>query len=419
MGKDYYIKLFLVIILVGETLVLTESRGKGGGLRDGDGISEIPGPGEKVFNILSFDAKADGITDNVEAFMGAFRAACDHPGKARVLIPQGTFAVSQVVFAGPCKGTGPMVMQIVGTIMAVPDVSMYPEPEWLIFEDLNGLVIFGGGVVDGQGAQVWEYADCDKNPNCARLSASIVLKRVTNGSIRRITSLNPMGFHFFITRCKNIRMQRLNIKAPGDSPNTDGVHISSSDLIKLSRSRIATGDDCVGILQGSTQIAINKIVCGPGHGISIGSLGKYENEEDVSGVQVKNCTLRDTTNGLRIKTFPFKPNVTPIKASGFLFEDIAFERVKNPIIIDQEYCGSGHSCVKGPSKIRISDIFFHNIRGTTISPKAIDILCSSAVPCQNIYLNNINIAGVSGPTTGSCVNAKINHFGLQFPPVNC
>lgn len=101
--------------------------------------------------------------------MGAFRAVCDHPGKGRLLIPAGKYAVSQVVFAGPCKTIGPIVVQITGTILAVPDVSMYPEPEWLVFEHISGLVIFGGGVVDGQGAQVWKYADCNSNPDCSRL----------------------------------------------------------------------------------------------------------------------------------------------------------------------------------------------------------------------------------------------------------
>lgn len=101
--------------------------------------------------------------------MGAFRAACDHPGKARLLVPRGQFAVSQAVFAGPCKGPGPMVVQITGIVKAVPDISMYPDPEWLTFERLNGLVIFGGGTIDGQGAQLWKYADCNQNSNCARL----------------------------------------------------------------------------------------------------------------------------------------------------------------------------------------------------------------------------------------------------------
>ncbi|KMS95591.1 hypothetical protein BVRB_006790 [Beta vulgaris subsp. vulgaris] len=413
-----YMKNILFFILLGVSNILIEAKGRGG-IRDGDGISLVPAPDEKVFNLENFDAVGDGETDDVEAFMGAFRAACDHPGKARLLIPAGQFAVSQVVFAGPCKGPGPIVVQITGTVKAVPDISMYPEPEWLIFERLNGLVIFGGGTIDGQGAHVWKYADCNINPQCARLPSSIVLKNVNNASIRRITSLNPMGFHYFITTSTNIRMQRLHIKAPGDSPNTDGIHISSSNLVKIARSRIETGDDCIGILQGSTRLAINKITCGPGHGISIGSLGKYEDEEDVTAVQVKNCTLRDTTNGIRIKTFPFKPNVIPIRASGFLFKDIVMDNVKNPIIIDQEYCGRGHSCVNGPSKIKLSDIFFHNIRGSTASSEAISIKCSSAVPCQNVHLHNINLMGLKGPATASCVNAKINFLGIQVPFLKC
>ncbi|XP_021770655.1 exopolygalacturonase-like [Chenopodium quinoa] len=248
---------------------------------------------------------------------------------------------------------------------------------------------------------------------------SIVLKGVTNASIRRITSLNPMGFHFFITTSKFIRLQRLHITTPKDSPNTDGIQISSSDQVRVSRSRIETGDDCIGILQGSTRLSINKVTCGPGHGISVGSLGKNEDEEDAKGVQVKNCTLRGTTNGIRIKTFPFKPNVIPIKAFGFLFKDIVMKSVQNPIIIDQEYCGGGHSCVNGPSKIRLSDIFFHNIGGSTTSSQAINIKCSSAVPCQNVHLHNINLIGLKGPLSASCINAKINFFGLQVPTLKC
>lgn len=312
-----------------------------------------------------------------------------------------------------------MVVQISGTVVAVSDVSMYPSPEWLTFTDIDGLVILGGGTVNGQGEKIWKYNDCADNSNCARLSSSIVLQNVTNGSIRRITSLNPMGFHFFVTDSKKIRLQRLNIKAPADSPNTDGVHISDSDEVSISRSVISTGDDCVGILQGSTRIQINKVHCGPGHGISIGSLGKHADEDDVRGVQVKNCTIRDTTNGIRIKTFPYKPEIVPIKASGLLFEDILMENVRNPIIIDQEYCGRGHSCVNAPSKIELSDIHFYNIRGSTITPEAISIKCSSAVPCNNVYLSDINLTGVNGPTTGLCVNANINTAGVQIPPVHC
>ena len=74
---------------------------------------------------------------------------------------------------------------------------------------------------------------------------------------------------------------------------------------------------------------------------SIGSLGKYQDEKDVVGIIVKNSTLLNTDNGLRIKTWPGSP---PSEAKGILFQDIILKNVKNPIIIDQLYCPSGSAC---------------------------------------------------------------------------
>ncbi|GAB4851321.1 hypothetical protein Ancab_030616 [Ancistrocladus abbreviatus] len=419
MAKIEKASLTGVILLLCVACVPIDAKGKGG-LVDGDGIGLIPAKDEKIFNVLTFGAKPDGKTDNVEAFMEAWRAACQNPGKSRLLVPAGVFAVSAIIFGGPCKATPPIVFQLSGTLKAVTDISMYASPEWLLFEDIKGLVIFGGGAVDGQGPKMWAMNDCKTNPSCSRLPSSIILNKVTDASVRRIASINPMGFHYFISQSSNIRMQRLRIIAPDSSPNTDGIHISQSDNVRIGRSAIETGDDCVGILQGSTRITINQVTCGPGHGISVGSLGKYADEEDVSGIQVKNCTLKGTDNGLRIKTWPFKPNVIPIRASGFLFQDIIMKDVKNPIIIDQEYCGGAKSCKMPPSKIRLSNVFFYNIKGTSRTPEAIDVKCSSAVPCDNVHFHDINLsAEQGGPTTAVCTNAKVNVAGPLMPPVKC
>lgn len=72
---------------------------------------------------------------------------------------------------------------------------------------------------------------------------------------------------------------------------------------------------------------------------SVGSLGKYENEEDVYGITVKNCTLVGTENGIRIKSWP--AGKTPSKASSMIFQNILMNNVRNPIVIDQQYCPSG------------------------------------------------------------------------------
>lgn len=66
----------------------------------------------------------------------------------------------------------------------------------------------------------------------------------------------------------------------------------------------------------------------------MGSLGKREDETNVKGITIRNCTLSGTTNGARIKTYHDSPK---IEATSIVFEDLVMNGVKNPILIDQHY----------------------------------------------------------------------------------
>ncbi|KAL6519803.1 hypothetical protein OROMI_032697 [Orobanche minor] len=378
-----------------------------------------------IFNVLDFGAKPGKPQESTQAFMHAWEAACNYVGSvARMVVPPGVYKLGQVVFQGPCKSRTPVVILLQGTVQAVSDVSAYPDQGWIQFEEINGLVLTGGGTIDGQGQNVWQYNDCKTNPACTHLPPSIYMSKVHNAKIKSIKIINSMGFNIHITQCYLVRLHSLVIDSPDDSPNTDGLHISKSNTIKLSRSLIKTGDDCISVGQGSTNITVNKLTCGPGHGISmgllffhnlwkqfsVGSLGKVPNEMDVRGLIVKNCTLIGTTNGLRIKTWP---NSSPSTASGMLFKDIIMQNVKNPIVINQNY-GSGSS---KPSLVKIRDIIYQNIRGTTTSPIAINLICSSSVPCQNLRFQDINLQHIGDERVSStCANARVGYFGVQCPP---
>lgn len=162
---------------------------------------------------------------------------------------------------------------------------------------------------------------------------------VENAVVRDIHSINSKHVHFKVFACNNMIFSDVNITAPGNSPNTDGIHISRSTNIHIFDSNIAIGDDCIAIITGSNNINISGITCGPGHGISIGSLGNSPNES-VHDIHVKNCTLISTQNGVRIRTWG-SSNVGNI--TNIIFEDIIMKKVSNPMFIDQHYCPT-HNC---------------------------------------------------------------------------
>jgi galacturan 1,4-alpha-galacturonidase len=101
-----------------------------------------------------------------------------------------------------------------------------------------------------------------------------------------IHSLNSKYFHFNIFSPKNVIVRNITITAPEDSPNTDSIHMGDISNVTITNTTIGTDDDCISIGPGTTNLTITDVKCGPGHGISIGSLGKYKDEKDVSSTSV-------------------------------------------------------------------------------------------------------------------------------------
>ncbi|OMO98563.1 Glycoside hydrolase, family 28 [Corchorus olitorius] len=372
------------------------------------------GPDVKTFNVLDYGAKADGTTNNAFAFIKTFEEACNFNGNAMMVIPDGKFLVGSVNFEGPCMNPSPLIIQVNGYILATPTLFGYPQVDWFNFQKINGLILTGHGTFHGQGATVWEkeVPPSPTNPN-RRRPASIKFNNVDNAIIRGITSIDAKGFHIFISNSENFRIFNIDIQAPDTSPNTDGIHMSKSSIVKISKTKIGTGDDCVSMIHGSSNISIKKVFCGPGHGFSIGSLGHYKEETDVQGIIVKNCTMVNTDNGLRIKTY--MSNIA-IKASRIFFQDISMTRVQRPIIINQEY-----NSIEGSksSKVSISDVYFTNVRGTSATKTAVSLICSKTNPCSNVHLNNIDLKYDGKvddkPYMSSCTNVQPIYGGIQDP----
>ncbi|KAL0539907.1 hypothetical protein IC582_024128 [Cucumis melo] len=316
-----------------------------------------------VFDVTRYGAKPN--TDITHALLNAWKGACASTSRSKVLIPKGVYLLSQSNLKGPCKSS--IEIQVDGTLQAPPD----PKGDGLvILEYIDKLTLSGTGVFDGQGKVGWEKNDCHKKKICTKLPMTLKFNFVTNSIVRDITSLDSKNFHINILGCKNLTFQHVTISAPEDSPNTDGIHISSSEQITILNTKISTGDDCVSVGDSNKQIMIRDVTCGPGHGISIGSLGKYSKEKAVEGVWVTKCKLTSTTNGI-------------------------------------------------PSSIKISKVSFKNIRGTSATPVAVKLVCSKKVPCEAVEVVDIDLKynGNKGPIKSQCANVKPIISGKQNPRI--
>ncbi|XP_047983364.1 exopolygalacturonase-like [Salvia hispanica] len=286
----------------------------------------------------------------VQAFLEAWKKACATDG-GTLSVPKGDYQLSDVEFLGPCIGKTNFVLD--GTIIA-PEVPTPRMDYWIKFRRVDDLSISGTGTLNGNGDSYWQTKQ-------APIITSLKLERVYKVNIENIHSINSKRYHFTVNNCNDVTFNNVHATAPADSPNTDGIHLGKSDNIRIFGGNLATGDDCISIGDGVTNMNVTGVNCGPGHGISIGSLGRYKDEQEVRSIRVTDCNFKDTDNALRIKTFGPSP---PGLVSDVTFKNITLNNVYNPIIIDQHYCPDSKCEGGDDSSIKIRGVKFIDVRGS-------------------------------------------------------
>lgn len=334
------------------------------------------------------------------------------------MVPPGRrYLVKATRFRGPCADR--LIIQIDGTIVA-PDEPESWDPKfqgnWLDFSNLQRVIFQGNGVIDGSGSKWWA-ASCKTNKSnpCREAPTALTIDSSSAVKVKGLAIQNSQQMHFTISRSTAVRVSGIKVTAPGDSPNTDGIHITGSTGVTLQDCKIGTGDDCISIVNGSSAIKMKRIYCGPGHGVSIGSLGKDNSTGTVTKVVLDTAFLRETTNGLRIKTWQGGSGYV----RGVRFENVRMDDVANPIVIDQFYCDSPKACQNLTSAVEISQILYRNVSGTTSSSKAMKFACSNTVPCSNIVLSNINLERKDGSVETYCNSAQGFGYGVVHPAADC
>ncbi|KMT02876.1 hypothetical protein BVRB_8g194530 [Beta vulgaris subsp. vulgaris] len=374
------------------------------------------------FNVLDHGAISNIINDSSQAFLDVWRLVCDSEvDNTTLFVPRWrTFLVNPIVFTGPCK---PNIInfQVLGEIVAPPSPSAWEKhdpSQWLAFKEVRGLRVSGSGVVNGQGFGWWNQS-CKYHPSmsgCTKLAPTAMkFVKCNETTLSGIHFINSSQTHITLSGCDIFHIDNLLIESPYNSPNTDGIHLQRVRNVIITNIVIGTGDDCISIGDYTSNIDISNITCGPGHGISIGSLGRGGNYVQVNNIAVRNVYFKGTSNGARIKTWQ--------EGRGYvrrvIFEDIFFNSVKNPVIIDQHYGSTNGSQIKENMGVWISDVAYKHFYGTSTSQVAINLNCSESRGCNHVTLDSIILwpaPQLHKQVTSYCSNAHGVTIGVVQPP---
>lgn len=143
----------------------------------------------------------------------------------------------------------------------------------------------------------------------------------------------------------------------------------------------------------------------------------HNSEACVSNLTVLNSVIRESDNGVRIKTW--QGGMGSVR--GLRFENIQMDNVLNCIIIDQYYCLS-NECRNQTSAVHVSDISYTNVKGTyDVRSPPIHFACSDSVACTNITLSEVELYPYEGQLLDQpfCWNAYGTQKTLTVPPIDC
>ncbi|PRQ37154.1 putative polygalacturonase [Rosa chinensis] len=342
----------------------------------------------RTLNVLDFGASGDGIADDTEAFLNAWKTLCE-TGQT-LNIPAGkTFVVKPLQLVGPCKSNN-VGIQIDGNIVGPSTLSEWADACkigqcWLCFLNVKGLVIKGEGLINGNGPIWWKQETQSIN------DTDMTCKPPTALNFHKCDQLQLFGFtsrdspraHIFIHSSNGVRISNIHLSAPEKSPNTDGIDISLSSQVTIQDSFIGTGQDPA-------------------------------TTDNVEQVHFQNCICNKSTNCARIKTWMGGSGY----ARAIFFRQMILEQSQNPIIIDQHYCNGGHNCPAKTGAVKVSNVTFSGITGTSASEQAITLDCSD-LGCTDILMDHVNITSASGLPLRSVCNKASGKASFTSPPIPC
>ena len=394
---------------------------------------------DKIYNILKFGAIGNGVHLNTKEINQAI-IECNKNGGGTILIPKGKFLTGTITLLSNVNIKLESGAEIIGSkkisdYMIMPDGYYYSGINYAgIFfgNNIENISISGNGKIDGNGSFFMNF---EKRFRWSKNESKLTRQGDTYMSNQNIED-GPVDYEerpghlFTISNSRNIEINELYLKdSPkwtiriGGSeninihrividnnlfiPNNDGIHITSSRNVVISKCDVIAGDDAkivTGFSSGDKKIDY-----------------KFGNKSKISeNIKINDCKLKSRSSAIRvgygenaIKNVVFKNIIIESSNRGIgvfsrnnsLIENIIFKNIKiNTRIHSGGWWGRGEpihiSSIKNTNEGiagKINKIYFSNI--TANSGSGILIYAEKNDLIKNLKFQNINLTIKNGTYT--------------------
>lgn len=302
---------------------------------------------QRVYNVMDFGAKGDGVTDDAKAVQAAIDAAS--MAKGQVLIPAGhTFMVSPIEL----KSNIDLHLESTARLLANPDEAIYNMSAfgdnigegmlWIYANNAENITISGSGVIDGNGIAfmgaeledsyelkelpVRKYRTVDGRSKTSVFDPRphlLTMFGCQNIEIKEVTIQNGAYWTVHLVGCLDAYIHDMALLNNLKIRNGDGIDLDHTQNVLIRNCFITSGDDCVCLKnrreysEGYTNafpyiapggITMRSQKCGNirvenchmtsrSCSIKIGS----ENMDSISNVIFDNCYITASNRGLGIQ----------------------------------------------------------------------------------------------------------------------
>ena len=374
---------------------------------------------QNIYDILTFGAKGDGVTDDAVAIQKAIDR-CSAEGGGVVLLPR-----NHVFLSGPVelKSNVELHLEATATLKANPNESIYQLSAfgenrgegmlWLWAKDAENISITGKGTIHGNGI-AFMGAELEDSYELKPLADQtfdprphvLTLTNVRNLTIRDVTIKEGAYWTVHLIGCNEAVIDGINLLNNLKIRNGDGIDLDHSKNVRIANCHITSGDDCICLKNrrefeqyGSCHdiVVTNCVMSSRSCAIKIGS----ENMDSIYNVMFDNCIITGSNRGLGIQNRD-EGTVTDVVFSNIqldckLWSDVWWGKAEPIYVTSYPRANGNHKDAnwrfpKGQIEGRcgeVSRIYFNNI--TALSENGCFVGGDVPGKVKDIYFNNVRV----------------------------